>query len=133
MTPLRNLAYLTIGFGLIFVWRTVQAVIAEISFTGRPMPGFAFILVASGAALSFWIIRSAVFHLKKPGRDTALKLATTASVSLFFLWPGLVRAFGTQEMVATRSGSGLAMACLVYFLILRPAALRAYGEVRNHN
>ena len=133
MTPLRNLAYLTIGFGLIFVWRTVQAMIAEISFSGRPMTGFAFILVASGAAFSFWIIHSAISHLKSPGRATAMRLAKTASVSVFFLWSGLVRAFDTQEMVTTRSESGLAVACLVYFLVLRPAANKAFVSVEKHN
>ncbi|MBK8477087.1 MAG: hypothetical protein IPL39_12550 [Opitutaceae bacterium] len=75
------------------------------------------------------LLYAAVAHLKNPNRKSALALAANSSVIIWLTISGVLRAFRREDSHSpVYFLSALVLASLIYRMLLKPSALRAFPE-----
>ena len=123
MKTLRAAAFVTIIGGLVALFRLAQALAIEVSYEGphdlmNTVPLFLiFALISAGVVLC------GVSFLQTPTRTHAVRVARACLFSLWILLAGL----------GAGAGQTLAIVCLAYFFVLKPAVLREFGLEKEPN
>lgn len=114
------------GIGALLAVGVVAAGIAAAFAEGKKSV-LAFGLLAVLAIVAVSLIHSAVVHLKRPSRPSALTLAANSAVIIWILCSRFLNATDLKDIVGPAYvGIAILLAYLCYRLVLKPAALRAF-------
>lgn len=122
------IAFVTGGFGaLLAIGVIAAAFLGALSAEEKKDMLLAYALLALAAIIAVGLVHSAIAHLKKPGRRSALTLAVNTAVLIWGFSSGLLGAVGAKEAIGPAySVIGIGIAYLCYRFSLRPAALHAF-------
>ncbi len=123
MRTLRVASLVTVLGGVVGLVRFAQALAAEMAFSGptKPMQTVPIFLILGLVPLVlFWC--SAAFWMT-PNRRIALWVSRGCAFSLSILLPNL----------SVGAGLSVPVICLIYFFVLKPAVIAAYGAANEPN
>ena len=120
------IAVVTGGFGALLGLAVVAMVIAA-AFAGQTNGLLAFALLAVVGIIAVSLVYSAIVHLRKPSRKSALTLGSNFAVLIWIASNRLLAATNFKDCVGPAyGGAAIILAYIIYRLLFKPLAIRAF-------